>query len=79
VSAKCDPQKCYNPLSPPVFSRCISARLFSVPQPENEVAEIQEAVTDELNTVLGEEFLAAFQKLYDRAEACIFANGAYFV
>jgi hypothetical protein len=29
------PQKCYNPLSPPVISRFISARLFSVPQGEN--------------------------------------------
>jgi hypothetical protein len=24
------------------------------------------------------EFLTAFQKLYDRAKACIYANGAYF-
>jgi len=31
------PQKCYNPLSPPVLSRFISARLFSVPHGENEV------------------------------------------
>jgi hypothetical protein len=51
---------CYNPLSPPlppapVLSRVTSARLFSVPQVENEVkglhfadvAEIQEVVTDE--------------------------------
>jgi hypothetical protein len=30
-------EKCYNPLSPPVLSRFISARLFSVPQVENEV------------------------------------------
>ena len=30
------PQKCYNPLSPPVFFRFISARIFSVPQVENE-------------------------------------------
>jgi hypothetical protein len=43
-----------------------------------DVAEIQEAVTDELKKVQKEEFLAAFQKLYDRAKACIFANGAYF-
>jgi hypothetical protein len=42
------------------------------------VAEIQEAVTDELKKVQKEEFLAAFQKLYDHAKACIYANGAYF-
>jgi hypothetical protein len=43
-----------------------------------DVAEIQEAVTDELKKVLKEEFSAAFQKVYDRAKACIYANGAYF-
>ena len=42
-----------------------------------DVAEIQEAVTDELK-VQKEEFLAAFQKLYDRAKACTYANGDYF-
>jgi len=41
------------------------------------VAEIQEAVTDELNKVQKEEFLAAFQKLHNRAKACGYANGAY--
>jgi len=43
-----------------------------------DVAEIQEAVTDELNKVQKEEFSAAFQKLYDHAKACIYAKGAYF-
>ena len=43
-----------------------------------DVAEIQEAVTDELKKVQQEEFTAAFQKLYDRAKFCIYANGAYF-
>jgi len=43
-----------------------------------DVAEIHEAVTDELQKVQKEEFSAAFQKLYDRAKACIYANGAYF-
>jgi hypothetical protein len=43
-----------------------------------DVAEIQEAVIDELKKVQKKEFLAAFQKLYDRAKACIYANGAYF-
>jgi hypothetical protein len=32
-----DPKKCYNTSSSPVLSRFISARLFSVPQVENEV------------------------------------------
>jgi hypothetical protein len=73
-------QKCYKPLShTPVLSRFISARLFSVPQVENEVkglhfvgvAEIQESVTDKLKKVQKEEFWAAFQKLYDCAKVCI--------
>jgi hypothetical protein len=34
-----------------------------------DVAEIQEALTDELKKVQMEEFSAAFQKMYDRAEA----------
>jgi hypothetical protein len=43
-----------------------------------DVGEIQEAVTDELKKVQKEEFSAAFQKLYNCARACIYANGAYF-
>jgi len=43
-----------------------------------DVAEIQRTVNDELNKVQKEEFLAAFQKLYNCAKACIYANGAYF-
>jgi hypothetical protein len=43
-----------------------------------DVAEIQEAVTDELKKVQKEEFSAGFQKLYDCAKACMCANGAYF-
>ena len=43
-----------------------------------DVAEIQEAVTDELKKVQKEKFSAAFQKLYDCEKACIYANGAYF-
>ena len=42
------------------------------------VAEIQEAVTDELKKVQKEEFSAASQKLYDHTKACICASGAYF-
>jgi hypothetical protein len=43
-----------------------------------DVAEIQEAVPDELKKAQQEEFSAVFQKLYDRAKACIYANGACF-
>jgi hypothetical protein len=43
-----------------------------------DVTVIQETVTDELKKFQEEEFLAAFHKLHDRAEACIYANGAYF-
>jgi hypothetical protein len=43
-----------------------------------DVAEIQKAVTDVLKKFQKEEFSAALQKLYDRAKACIYANGAYF-
>ena len=43
-----------------------------------DVAEIQEAVTDELKKVQKEEFSAALQKLYDRSKAYIYANWAYF-
>ena len=42
------------------------------------VAEIQEAISNELKKVQKEKFSAAFQKLYNRAKACIYANGAYF-
>jgi hypothetical protein len=40
--------------------------------------EIKEAIPDELNKVQKEEFLASFQKLYDHARTCIYANGVYF-
>jgi hypothetical protein len=39
-----------------------------------DVAEIQQAVTDELKKVQKQEFSVAFQKLYDHAKACIYAN-----
>jgi hypothetical protein len=39
-----------------------------------DVAEIQKGVIDELKKVQIEEFSAAFQKLYDCAKACIYAN-----
>jgi hypothetical protein len=38
-----------------------------------DVAKFQEAVTDKLKKAQ-----KAFQKLYDQAKACIYANGAYF-
>jgi len=37
-----------------------------------DVAEIQEAVTDELKKVQKEELSAAFQKQHDCAKACIY-------
>ena len=43
-----------------------------------DVAEVQQAVSDELKKVQKEEISAAFQKLYDRAEAYRYAKGAYF-
>jgi hypothetical protein len=43
-----------------------------------DVAEIQEAVTDELKGAQNEKFSAAFHKQYDRTKDCIYANGAYF-
>ena len=39
-----------------------------------DVVEIREAVMDELKKVQKEEFSAAFQKLYDRAKACMYVN-----
>jgi len=36
--------------------------------------EIQETVTNELKKGQKDEFLAAFQILYDHAESCIYAN-----
>jgi len=39
-----------------------------------DVAEIQEAITDELKKVQKEKYLATFQKLYDRAKACIYTH-----
>jgi len=43
-----------------------------------DVADIQEPVTDELKKAKKEEFSAAFQEMYDRTKACMYANGAYF-
>jgi len=43
-----------------------------------DVAEIQEAVSDELKEVQKDEFSLAFQKLYNCMKAHIYASGAYF-
>jgi D-alanyl-D-alanine dipeptidase len=43
-----------------------------------DVAEIQEAVTDELKKVQKEEFSATFQKLYARKTVCVYSNSAIF-
>ena len=82
------PQKCYNPLSTPLPTLRMYLRhtIFCSPSWKMKLkglhsadgAEIQEAVTDELKKARIEEFSAAFQKLYDRAKACIYANRAYF-
>ena len=64
---------------PRVLFRFISARLFSDSQVKKklkglhfaDVAEIQGAVIDELKKVQKEEFSTTFQKLHDRAKACI--------
>jgi hypothetical protein len=80
-----DPKKCYNPLSPPYSPGLSPPGYFLFPKLKMklkglhlaDVAEIQEAVTDELKNVQKEEFSAAFQKLYEHVKACIYANGAY--
>jgi hypothetical protein len=77
-------KKCYNPLSPPYSPDLSPPDYFLFPKLKMklkclhfaDVTEIQEAVTDEIKKVQKEEFSAAFQKLYDRAKACIYASGA---
>jgi len=44
-----------------------------------DVVKIQEPVNDELKKVQRGEFSAAFHKLYDRAKAFIYDNGAFFL
>jgi hypothetical protein len=43
-----------------------------------DVAEIQEAVIDELKKVQKDEISISFQKIYDGVKACKYGNGAYF-
>jgi histone-lysine N-methyltransferase SETMAR len=72
-------QKCHNPLSLPYSPNLSPPDYFLFPKLKMklkgthlvDIAEIQEAVTDELKKVQKEEFSAAFQKLYDRTKACI--------
>jgi len=69
----------YSPdLSPPDYFLFPKLKIKSKGLHFADVVKIQEAVTDELNKVQKGEFSASFQKPYDRANACIYANGAYF-
>jgi hypothetical protein len=80
------PKKCYYPLSPPYSPDLSPPDYFLFPKTKMKlkglhfanVAEIQEAVTDELKKFQKEEFSADFQKLHKHAKACIYANLAYF-
>jgi hypothetical protein len=77
------PQKYYNPLSLPYSPDLSPPDYLLFPKLNmkikystlRDVAEIQEAVTDELKRVQKEKFSAAFQKLYDQTKAYIYANG----
>ena len=69
----------YSPdLSPPRYFLFPNLEMKLKGQNFADIAEIQEAVTDELKKVQKEEFLAAFQKVYDFTKAYIYAIGAYF-
>ena len=65
-------------LSPPDYFLFLKLKMKLKGLHFADVAEIQKAITDELQKVQKEEFSAVFQKKYDRAEACICATGAYF-
>ena len=70
----------------PCTCRCISAILFSLHKVENEVKRTPfcgccwdpRSCKWWMKEGPKREFLAAFQKLFDRTKACIYANGAYF-
>jgi hypothetical protein len=73
------PPPTYSPnLSPPDYFLFPKLKMKLKELHFADFAEIQEAITDELKKVQKEEFSAAFQKVYNRAKACIYANGAYF-
>jgi histone-lysine N-methyltransferase SETMAR len=69
----------YSPdLSPPDYFLFPKLKMTLIGLHFADVAEIQEAVTDELKKVQKEEFSAACQKLYDHAKTSIYASGADF-
>jgi hypothetical protein len=68
----------YSPdLSPPNYLLFLKLKMKLKGLHFADVAEIQEVLTDEIKKFQKEKFLEAFQKLYNRAKACIYANGAY--
>jgi transposase len=69
----------YSPdLSPPEYFLFCKLKMKLKGLHFADVAEIEEVISDELKKVQKQEFLAAFQKLYNCAKACICANAAYF-
>jgi len=69
----------YSPdLSPPEYFLFLKLKMKLKGLHFEYVAEIQEDATGELKKDKKEEFLAAFQKMYDSAKACLNANGAFF-
>jgi len=90
IFARFWPTNCYNRLSTPYFQYLSPPDDFLFPNLKiklksskfSNVAEILEAVTDELYKFQKQEITAAFQKLYDRAKVYmyiyIYPNGAYF-
>jgi len=74
------PTNCYNRLSTPYFPYLSPPEDFLFPNLKiklksskfSNVAEIREAVTDELNKFQKQEISAAFQKLYDRAKVYMY-------
>jgi hypothetical protein len=80
------PKKILQSLTTPVLSRLSQPDYFLFPKLKMKlkgtqfanVAEIQKAVTDELNKVQKKELSVTFQKVYDSTKDCIYANKAYF-
>jgi histone-lysine N-methyltransferase SETMAR len=69
----------YSPdLSPPDYFLFLKFKMKLKRLHFADVAEIREAVTDDLKKVQKEEFSPGFRKIYDRAKTYIYANGAYF-
>jgi hypothetical protein len=70
----------YSPeLSPPDYFLFLKFKMKVKELQFADVAETQEAVTDELKKVQKEEFSAGFQKVYDHENPIyIYINGAYF-